>query len=253
VVPQTAVRSCGRTIALFALTGFLAGFLGPMVLSPESNIGPIIGILFSGPAGVVIGIIACLLARLAPQVFTTKVLRSLAVVLAVVTLYYCFPGPRAVESVLDAEVSDCVAAAQLYPQALQSWETKLAQTPQAHPLPDWQARAHHNVEAFDALAVTLHIERQRIVFERRRPWDRGERFAGPWLAFPEPDHTYFVPAGAGTCEQWRGQGRALYWPRRDEANPPIRPAQVWPPVDAAGFLELQEIGPVPLRIQALLK
>ncbi len=249
---QTPVRSCGRTVALFALSGFLAGFLGPMVLSPDSNIGPIIGILFSGPAGAVLGVIACLLARLAPQVFTKNVLRGLAALLAVVTLYYCFPEPRAVESVLDAEVSDCVTAAQLYPQALQSWEAALAQTPQAHPLPDWQAQAQRNVENFDALAVTLHIERRRIIFEKRKPWDKGERFAGPWLAWPEA-HTYSVPASSGACEHWRGQPRALYWPVRDETDPPIQPAQVWPPVDAPGFLRLQELGAVPPRIQALLE
>ena len=43
---------------LFGLSGFLAGFVGPMVLNPESNIGPLVGVLFSGPAGVVIGRVA---------------------------------------------------------------------------------------------------------------------------------------------------------------------------------------------------
>ena len=34
---------------------FLAGFIGPRVLGPDSNIGPIIGLLFSGPPGAGLG------------------------------------------------------------------------------------------------------------------------------------------------------------------------------------------------------
>ena len=33
--------------------GFLAGFLGPMIFTPHSNQGPLLGILFTGPFGFV--------------------------------------------------------------------------------------------------------------------------------------------------------------------------------------------------------
>jgi hypothetical protein len=35
--------------------GFAAGFFGPMILSPSSNQGPLLGILITGPAGLLIG------------------------------------------------------------------------------------------------------------------------------------------------------------------------------------------------------
>jgi hypothetical protein len=35
--------------------GFCAGFFGPMILWPESNQGPLLGILVTGPLGVVVG------------------------------------------------------------------------------------------------------------------------------------------------------------------------------------------------------
>jgi hypothetical protein len=35
--------------------GFLAGFLGPMIFTPHSNQGPLLGILFTGPFGFVAG------------------------------------------------------------------------------------------------------------------------------------------------------------------------------------------------------
>jgi len=49
-----------------AVAAFSAGFFGPMVFSPESNLGPIIGILFSGPAGLVLGFVLWLLAKVLP-------------------------------------------------------------------------------------------------------------------------------------------------------------------------------------------
>ncbi|MGH9643436.1 MAG: hypothetical protein ACRD3Q_13555 [Terriglobales bacterium] len=250
--PQTSPQSCARTVLLFTLSGFLAGFLGPMVLNPDSDLGPIIGIVFSGPAGLVLGVIACALARLAPRVFTTIVLRSLAGVLVLVTLYHCFPGPRAIESVLDAEVIDCAPPGDLYAAALSKWQGALDGVPQAHPLPDWQEQARRNVDAFEAVAVTLRITRNRTIFERRKPWNRGERFAGPWIQGPAQDRTFFAPMTMGPCVDWHAREPALYWPVRDETDHLIPPAAIWPPVDAAGFLSLQEIGPVPGRISALL-
>ncbi len=248
-----APRSCLRTVLLFGLSGFLAGFIGPMVLNPDANIGPLVGVLFSGPAGVVIGLAACLLGRVLPALFTPGLLRALAALLGLATLYACLPEPRAVGSVLEAGIADCRAPPLLYPAALQEWEQALAHTPQAHPLPDWRREAQRNVENFDALVVTLHVLRSRTVFEKRRPWERGERYAGPWSQESGSDRSYFVPAAGETCADWRSRGPAQYWPVRDETDPPIRPAAIWPPVDAAGFLGLQELAPVPDRIRALLR
>jgi hypothetical protein len=36
---------------------FFAGFLGPMILMPDANQGPLIGILYSGPIGTLLGIV----------------------------------------------------------------------------------------------------------------------------------------------------------------------------------------------------
>jgi hypothetical protein len=37
--------------------GFVAGFVGPMILIPESNQGPLLGIFITGPLGIVVGAI----------------------------------------------------------------------------------------------------------------------------------------------------------------------------------------------------
>ena len=35
--------------------GFIVGFIGPMVFTPESNQGPMLGIFITGPLGAVLG------------------------------------------------------------------------------------------------------------------------------------------------------------------------------------------------------
>lgn len=51
----------GETVAGFTATvgglAFLAGFVGPMVLVPSSNQGPLLGLLYTGPIGLVVGVV----------------------------------------------------------------------------------------------------------------------------------------------------------------------------------------------------
>jgi hypothetical protein len=37
------------------IVGFTFGFFGPMILTPEANQGPLLGIFITGPLGVVVG------------------------------------------------------------------------------------------------------------------------------------------------------------------------------------------------------
>ena len=41
--------------------GFLFGFIGPLVFRPEANQGPLLGILITGPLGMVVGFVVGLL------------------------------------------------------------------------------------------------------------------------------------------------------------------------------------------------
>lgn len=41
--------------ALLGGLGFLGGFFGPMLLAPEANQGPLLGIFITGPLGAVLG------------------------------------------------------------------------------------------------------------------------------------------------------------------------------------------------------
>lgn len=46
-----------RGAVIVGLIGFAAGFFGPLVFTPDANQGPLLGILFTGPLGVLVGAI----------------------------------------------------------------------------------------------------------------------------------------------------------------------------------------------------
>lgn len=49
-------RPIGFALFVGAIT-FLLGFVGPIVLTPEANQGPLLGIFITGPAGFFVGLI----------------------------------------------------------------------------------------------------------------------------------------------------------------------------------------------------
>jgi len=43
--------------AILGIIGFLGGFIGPVIFTPEANQGPLLGIFITGPLGFVLGLI----------------------------------------------------------------------------------------------------------------------------------------------------------------------------------------------------
>ncbi|RWX63134.1 hypothetical protein EN780_24645 [Mesorhizobium sp. M4B.F.Ca.ET.089.01.1.1] len=43
--------------AILGVIGFLGGFVGPVIFTPEANQGPLLGIFVTGPLGFVLGLI----------------------------------------------------------------------------------------------------------------------------------------------------------------------------------------------------
>jgi hypothetical protein len=57
--PMQRRRFAGAALGGFLLgvIGFVVGFVGPIIAWPEANQGPLIGILFTGPLGFILGCI----------------------------------------------------------------------------------------------------------------------------------------------------------------------------------------------------
>ena len=241
-----AVRLSLRGALILGAVGFAAGFFGPMVLSPESNLGPIIGILFSGPGGVAAGAILGALLGVLPvsPVLRKQVLVIAGVALATVTLYYSLPEPAVRGYVIDAQVEACAPPEQSMDAALAQWEQAVARVTWAAPAANWRETAIGNVRTDPGVVLTLRIHRKRAMLRHRQPWDRDRTSAGPWLAGAETKQYYANDEGSA-CQPYLARQRRIYWPVVDPDADPSSPAAVWPPTDTLGFLQLQALGPVP--------
>ena len=51
------LKSALKFGVILGAIGFAGGFFGPMVFSPESNQGPMLGIFITGPLGFLLGIV----------------------------------------------------------------------------------------------------------------------------------------------------------------------------------------------------
>ena len=49
------MRAAAKWAGIAGAVGFLIGFVGPIVFSPEANQGPLLGIFITGPGGFLFG------------------------------------------------------------------------------------------------------------------------------------------------------------------------------------------------------
>jgi len=235
-------------------TGLAAGFLGPLLLNPQANQGPLLGIFITGPAGAVAGGLLGLSLRLlqVPAARARGALRGLCAALLLGTLWLCLPEPKLLGYVIEAEVTDCAGPESAGSAALERWRAALARTPWARPPAHWEAQALRNLAEDAGAVLTLHVQRRSPVYQHRRPWDRGALSAGPSTVPPDAPQQYYARAHGADCAAYLKEGAGRYWPFSDPQGDPEKPSAVWPPTDPPGFLSLQQLGPVPVQYGRLL-
>ncbi|WP_214470664.1 hypothetical protein [Mesorhizobium sp. dw_380] len=52
---------------ILGVLGFVAGFVGPIIFTPEANQGPLLGIFITGPLGFILGLIVGLVLSFLPS------------------------------------------------------------------------------------------------------------------------------------------------------------------------------------------
>jgi len=251
-------RQSPRCALTLGVVGFAAGFLGPLVLNPDSNIGPVIGLLISGPLGAIAGAIlgAIFRALSVSEPRRRQLLRVACVVWGVGTLYFCLPGPVFYGYVIDADVAACASPAQGLDAAAAQWDQMVAQVKWATPSANWKQVAAGNLQSDPGVVLTLHVRRRSAILRHRRPWDRNRMSAGPWIPVDESTKYYADDEGSA-CPPYLARQRQLYWPAigPSATNPNAaepKAAYAWPPTDTLNFLRLQRLGPVPAQYQRLL-
>ncbi len=230
-------------ILLPAALGFLAGFLGPVVLNPEANQGPLLGIFITGPGGAVLGLVLGLAARLLrlPAARQWQVLVGATVALVVWTLNASLPEPRLIGYLVDAEIRSCSPPSQSLDRAMSHWERRLQGTDAR---PGWQADARASVAIDPGVVLELSVARRVGIYQHRKPWNKGRIMARSRRAEGAPQRYYARYAGSA-CDAYPVATRDLLY-AASSLPPTGSGPREWPPTsDVSAFLGLSVVVPAP--------
>jgi hypothetical protein len=233
-----------RWTIVLGIAGFLSGFMGPMILAPDANQGPLLGILITGPTGALLGSVlgvAAALAKLSPR-SEARALAATAAIVAVVTLYFCVPLPRLRATVVDGEVRSCVPAESLRAETID----RLNRLAAARPVPEqvaWAEKFDEELAVKPGAVIDVHVYRDAQLYEKQARWNRGTTVARPWRD-GEKDERYFASDPGSECSAYPLGSRSKFVVTGNIG--------IWRPYGIAEMLDLKVAAPLPADYANLL-
>lgn len=167
---------------LLGITGFCAGFFGPIIYVPEANQGPLVGILITGPGGVVLGLLLWLLMKLVPMSGRSQwiLLKVIAVTGTLTTFYFVQPQPVTRGYGLEFTLERISPPGGAADDVMADWQKRIARATLESPRAGWEAQMRAALAADPGRVLETVLLRQRTIKEHRKPWNRGRLFATPW-------------------------------------------------------------------------
>ena len=250
IVEKKAAKGSAPALILWALvlgiTGFVAGFFGPITFNPDANQGPMLGIFITGPGAFLFGLALGLVLRLIRLAawLQWRMLYGCAAALAIGTLYFCMPEPAVRGYAIEGRVVGCKPAAQAIEAAIADWDKRIAHVTWAAPRAGWAEEARQMPQRDVGVVLEIEITRRNAVLEHRKPWDKGQLSASGWHAVAETK-SYFARDAGGMCSFYPRDKSTVYFPQGDGTRE-------WPPRDLPNFLGLQVLEPVPAKYAGLI-
>jgi hypothetical protein len=234
----------GVWVLALGAVGFACGFFGPIALVPEANQGPLLGIFITGPGGVLLGLVAGIVARVSPLAPARRwqALFATCAVFGAGILFFCLPGPELRARIIDAEIRGCESPFATADAATTEWKERIAKVTWSPPRKGWEQDVQRMLRADPGVVLDVWVVQSRDVFENRKPWNRGTLFAQEWKPF-EKSQTYFARFAGADCDAYAESGAKLYLPGSEGSN-------AWPPDLLPNYLGLQVLGDVPAEYRA---
>ena len=243
---QSIGKSTKKWTIVLGAVGFVCGFVGPMVFSPDANQGPMLGLFVTGPGGALLGAILGLIvgAVRLPGPIASKALVVASIGLAAVCLYYSMPSPKYYAKVLDVEIVGCGPPGTIKDRAMEYWDGQVARVTWASPRRGWKQDFDRMVEADPGVVLDVRVVRESTLYENRKPWNRGTFIARPWGTGDVPTQ-YFARFAGGSCDGYATGQRAVYLATGEDAK-------LWPSEVLSNFLDLQVMQPLPTRFRSVV-
>jgi hypothetical protein len=243
-----SILRCTRKWALvLGIVGFVCGFVGPMVFSPDANQGPMLGLFITGPGGALLGaILGTIIGAVRPSASAaTTVLCVASAGLAAVCLYFSMAAPKYYANVVDAEIVSCGTPDTIRDKAMDYWDDRVTKVTWARPRAGWKQDFDRMVAASPGVVLDVRVLRESKLYENRKPWNRGTFVAQPWGAGDAPTQ-YFARFGGSSCESYPAGQHAIYLGTGEDAK-------LWPSEVLSNFLDLQVLEPVPVRFHGVVR
>ena len=220
--------------------GFVIGFFGPIIVAPDANQGPLLGIFITGPGGAMLGFIL----GLVPLEERTR--RAILVPLVALGLgalvYYSGPDPVFLGQVLDGEIVACEEPASLLAGAITRWDEAIRRST-GTPRAGWKEDAPVALVRDPGVVVTVRAERWTTLHEGRRWWNEGKRWSIPWRG-PEMTQRGYARQWS-SCAALPSGTRGLFVAQELQWGD-------WPPKHAPGLLWLKLLEAMPDAYRSLL-
>src|SRR3954452_15735551 len=161
----------GSWALVLGVTGFAAGFFGPIIFSPDANQGPLLGLLITGPGGALLGAVLGFVVRAArvPAAVAAKALIVSATRLATACLYYSLPSPRYHANAVEMQIIGCALPGSMKVSAFEYWDRRIEKVTWAPPRAGWKEDFERMVQAQPGVVLEMHVLRSRKLFENRKP------------------------------------------------------------------------------------
>ncbi len=223
--------------------GFCAGFFGPILLNPGANQGPLLGILITGPSGLIGGLILGTVCRFLPisNAQRGRLLLGANALLLLGILYFCLPPPETHGYLIKATLIRCQSPKELGAESIRYWEDRIAGAPWAKARDGWQAELPGLIAREPGVVLTILTKREAQVVRHRKPWNRGRIATQDWQSRDE-ERRYFANFDGTACQDYPTALPTLFVPYGQGSS-------TWPPDDLAGMLHLARIerAPQPLK------
>jgi hypothetical protein len=215
--------------------GFLSGFLGPMILNPGANQGPMLGIFMTGPGGFVLGLVIGYVCAEKDMGWRTqvKIFCVVGIVGSGLILFFCLIAASDINRgvILDGEIQSCQSSEKLAAAKVAYWRDYFQRVDYLDPREGWEKDLDRMVAADQGVVIELLIHRQWALYENTKPWNRGDIRSRSSNRDTKKTLTYYSRINGSSCSDYPVGKRQLFHPRWE-------PAKTNPPDTLPAFLKL---------------
>ena len=238
--PNLGIKWC----LILGVFGFLAGFVGPMILAPDANQGPLLGIFITGPGGAFAGLVLWVISnRLKwPLALQWKaVYFACAALLSAVVFIALKPKPQWVGWVYDVEFVGCQPIVSRVDAVLADWQKRISVAAWLPARTGWEDEVRRIFREHPGSVVEVKIREEKVVKKEKEQYllfqITGRRAQNSFFFLPKPCAKVHI----GSSEKFFVESGSMHY--QPVKNLP------WPPQNPADLLVLAHLRPVPENLR----